>query len=244
MVRNVSVLVVERDPMLLFLESEFIEKIDGFEVCGKATSLKELEHCLRCGPQSPDLVIMEPFLPHNATKKILGLLRSLERWPEMIVVSLCSETSEILQTCLLGVFDYIIKPFSLDRLQQSLINFRNYFTHRSSLPKIMSQEDIDRFFQHHTSTAEAPFHTLPKNLHSETLNCFLEFLHRTQTAVSAEEIAEKTGLSRSTAWRYLHFLLETGHVQCTQEWGKTGRPTTRFYLRIRRSTLHHFTQKK
>ncbi|BBX20568.1 hypothetical protein MDUV_54280 [Mycolicibacterium duvalii] len=49
--------------------------------------------------------------------------------------------------------------------------------------------------------------------------------------VSADEVAKRIGVSRVTAWRYLERLAEDGVVRRHTDYGKTGRPKTRYQWR-------------
>lgn len=230
---SISVLVAERDPMLMSIEREFIERTEGFTVCGTVTSLNSLEQFLRFSPYSPDLVILEPFLPFNSIRKAMGMIQSRERHSEIIVVSLCSETSVVVEACLYGIFDYIVKPFSFERLRQSLMNFTDHLSLRHALPQNMSQEDIDRFFRRQSSAMTDLFRDLPKNLVRETAIHILKVIHRMKQTLSVAEIARHTGLSKTTVWRYLHFLYETGFVGRREDYGTTGRPVIRYFPLVR-----------
>ena len=46
--------------------------------------------------------------------------------------------------------------------------------------------------------------------------------------LSAEEIGNRVGLSRVSAWRYLEYLDECGSVEATMVYGSVGRPTKRY----------------
>ncbi len=50
-------------------------------------------------------------------------------------------------------------------------------------------------------------------------------------AVTADEVAKAVGVSRVTAWRYLERLADEGTVVRQTEYGKTGRPSTRYSWR-------------
>lgn len=49
--------------------------------------------------------------------------------------------------------------------------------------------------------------------------------------LTADEAAKLVGVSRVTAWRYLERLAEDGTVTRLTEYGKTGRPSTRYHWR-------------
>lgn len=53
-------------------------------------------------------------------------------------------------------------------------------------------------------------------------------LLKAEGPLSAQEIAERTGLSRQTAQRYLKLLERTGRARLTLKYGDAGRPEHRY----------------
>jgi response regulator of citrate/malate metabolism len=49
--------------------------------------------------------------------------------------------------------------------------------------------------------------------------------------VTADEVAKQVGVSRVTAWRYLERLADEGTVTRNTDYGKAGRPRTRYQWR-------------
>ena len=233
MKKKISVLIIEHDPMLMHLESAFIDSMGNFRVCGRASTLHGLEQYLRYAPEFPDLVVMEPFLPFNSMVKAMDLLRPRSQYPvflnEIIVVSRCPDRSVIEEACAFGLFDYIIKPFPVERFRRSLCLFETYFSRLASLPEVVDQEQLDRIFRRSAPSREKYFHDLPKNMNRETVLCSVRALYEGEAALSAEEVAVKCGLSKSTTWRYLSYLAETGVVARRDDQGSTGRPLVRYF---------------
>ena len=58
----------------------------------------------------------------------------------------------------------------------------------------------------------------------------LDALGATQDPLSAGQVAERVGVSRATAQRYLALLAETGQVELTLRYGSAGRPEHRYGL--------------
>ncbi|MEA4877021.1 MAG: hypothetical protein VB083_03880 [Aminobacterium sp.] len=55
-----------------------------------------------------------------------------------------------------------------------------------------------------------------------------ETLSSLQEAATIDEIAQLTGFSRTTTWRYLHYLLNIGRIVSTLEYQVAGRPLKKF----------------
>ena len=49
--------------------------------------------------------------------------------------------------------------------------------------------------------------------------------------ITADEVAKQVGVSRVTAWRYLERLADEGTVTRHTDYGKAGRPKTRYQWR-------------
>jgi two-component system response regulator DctR len=98
-----------------------------------------------------------------------------------------------------------------------------------------SQQDVDKMlFGTFQETAkkmpENAAEALPKGLHSVTLEQIVRQLSTQSEPLSAEDVAERVGIARVTARRYLDYLVKTGRVQLDVSYGSIGRPTNRYML--------------
>jgi two-component system CitB family response regulator len=65
---------------------------------------------------------------------------------------------------------------------------------------------------------------LPKGISAPTLALVLEIVGDAEQQLTAAEVADRAGISRGTARRYLEFLAESGSLELTLRYGSTGRP--------------------
>jgi two-component system CitB family response regulator len=72
---------------------------------------------------------------------------------------------------------------------------------------------------------------VPKGLSPNTLARVVEELRMPGDGWSAAEIAERVGLSRVGARRYLEYLLDSGRASVVPRYGAIGRPENRYRLR-------------
>lgn len=79
------------------------------------------------------------------------------------------------------------------------------------------------------STA-SPLTTLPKGHSAPTTDLVLGVLRQAGRPLSAQEVADRTGLSRSTAQRYLKQLERDSRLRLSLRYGDTGRPEHRYVL--------------
>ena len=71
----------------------------------------------------------------------------------------------------------------------------------------------------------------PKNFHVQTMNTVINFMMAHPEALSADEVAAGTGVSRVTARRYLEYLVTQGRLQMLLDYVAVGRPIHRFTVK-------------
>ncbi len=227
-VRPVKVLIAEDDPMVLSLHVQALSQMEGFEIVATVSDGQQLVDFF--DGSSADLIIMDIYMPRLNGLEALKILREKGQNADVILIS-AGKKGEIVNTARkLGAFDYMIKPYSFRRFRASL---QSYLSHKALLPAPMedaSQETLDALF-------EIPFSkekllsdkNLPKGLQKETLELIVRGISSAPNS-SAEEIATETSISRSTARRYLEYLLEMGLVETRFEYRAVGRPVKRYAL--------------
>ncbi|HEX7055941.1 MAG TPA: response regulator [Bacilli bacterium] len=228
---EIRILIIEDDPMVREVNKQFVERVEGFRVVGMAGNgvagislLKKL---------NPHLILMDIYMPQKDGLETLRLIRKEQYDVDIIGITAASDASIIKQMLQQGVMDYIIKPFQFERVKRSLENYR---TLRKKLQKddCLSQSDLDhvlRISEQRKLKDEQSEH-MPKGLHKATLQQIMLTLVNEQKPLSAEEVAELSGLARVTARRYLEYLAQTGQVRLEIDYHGIGRPTNRYcYVR-------------
>ncbi len=123
-----------------------------------------------------------------------------------------------------GVANYLVKPFTFatfaDRLQR-------YAEGRGSLARagVLQQSDVDRAFE--VVRRSGPV-ALPKGLSATTSALVVDVLQNADGDLSAAETAERVGISRVSARRYLEQLVLTGQATLRPRYGTAGRPEHRY----------------
>ncbi|GAB1534046.1 MULTISPECIES: response regulator [Brevibacillus] len=230
---HIRVLIMEDDPMVQEINKQFIERVPGFVVVGIAANgadglklVKEL---------TPDLVIIDIFMPIQDGVKALMELRAAKHAVDVIVVTAAKDKTTIQSMLRNGAMDYIIKPFQFERIKQSLENYRE-FRRRIDLEGTASQDEVDQLLfrksrekeQADTTPARA---VLPKGLHAVTMEQIMRQIEKESQPLSADDVAERVGIARVTARRYLDYLEKSGSVRMDVSYGGVGRPTNR-YVRV------------
>lgn len=228
---EIRVLVIEDDPMVQEINKNFIERVPGFRVVGMAAN--GVEGMKLVAELHPDLVVIDVFMPVMDGVRTLTQLRAAHEAVDVIVITAAKDMPTIQNMLRYGAMDYIIKPFQFERIQQSLENYR-HFRIRMKQAGNVSQQEVDQLLFGKTADAakkpEQAAAVLPKGLHSVTLDQIVRQLAMQSEPLSAEDVAERVGIARVTARRYLDYLVKAGRVQLDVTYGGIGRPTNRYVL--------------
>ncbi|MFC7370302.1 response regulator [Fictibacillus iocasae] len=231
----INVVLIEDDLMVQEVNRKFVEKIDGFSVAGIASNGMEGMRVIR--DIQPDLVIMDMYMPEQDGLKTLRQIRSEGMDIDLIAVTAASDMDTVRGFLQNGAFDYIMKPFKFERIEQALLKYKTYHQKKEKSVRL-NQAELDQFLhQHHFDssdiTALKTSDEVPKGLNTVTLGKIISFLDEQSEAVSAEDVAEGIGLARVTARRYLDHLEKIGKITIHITYGGVGRPVNRYKLKVR-----------
>lgn len=222
--KELRVLIVEDDPMVADINRKFTEAVIGFVVAGTARNGQEA--LLLLEKEKPDLLILDVYMPEVDGVSVLSLLRKSDIPVDVIMVTAAGDTETVARIMRQGVIDYIVKPFKFERYRaalESYLEFRKKLSHKSTL----SQNDLDTMLSVKTESQQ----DTPKNFHVQTMNSIIDFMLSHPEALSAEEVAAGTGVSRVTARRYLEYLVTQGRLQMLLDYVAVGRPIHRFKVK-------------
>lgn len=230
----IQVLLVEDDPMVREVNRQFIERVQGFKVIGMATN--GIEGIEKVQALKPDLVFMDIFMPGLDGVATLRELRQQDSQVDVISVTAANDVPTIQAILHLGVFDYIMKPFTFERIEQTLKNYRQ-FKQTTNNSQDLTQQQLDRLIRNECLT-EPPLtvrkneilEDLPKGFNKSTLIKVLQFLKTQQDGASADEVATAIGVARVTARRYLDFMEKQQLIKVEIRYGSIGRPTNQYYI--------------
>lgn len=231
-VTQINVLLIEDDPMVREVNRQFIEKVAGFEVIGQASNgVEGIEQI--CSLQ-PDLVFMDIFMPEQDGLTSLRKIRELKIPVDVITVTAANDMETVKQVLHLGVFDYIMKPFSFERVQGTLENYKR-FKQQMQTEREFTQGELDQLFHYHNeqekrklANEEKSEKTLPKGFNRATLEKVVHYLQSVDGA-SAEDVASGVGIARVTARRYLDYLEKQQEITMDVHYGGIGRPINYYF---------------
>jgi response regulator of citrate/malate metabolism len=218
----IRTMIVDDDFLVARVHGAYTERVPGFEVVGVAHSGREaLDTVERV---RPDLVVLDIYLPDMSGLDVLQEIRQRRAEVDVIVVTAAKDVDTLRGAMAGGAVRYLVKPFNFERFRDALQSYQRFAGRRSALDAV-EQEDVDRLYAAMGIAADS---TLPKNLHRPTLELVVKALRDRNDTVSAQDVAESTGLSRGTARRYLEYLEMQGRATLELRYGAAGRPEHRY----------------
>jgi response regulator of citrate/malate metabolism len=224
----VRVLVVDDDFAVASVHRGYVDSLPGFAVVGEVHRGADAVEAVRV--LQPDLLLLDVYLPDISGIEVLRRIRSTPGpQPDVLAITAAREVETVRQAMAGGVVDYLVKPFSLATFRERL---QVYASHRAELmrrsaetPGALEQSDVDRMLRGRPRAGGTEATDLPKGLSPRTLESVARTLRSTPTEdLSAGEVAERCGLARVSARRYLEHLERTGRATVFPRYGGTGRP--------------------
>jgi response regulator of citrate/malate metabolism len=215
----IRTLVVDDDFMAASVHRSFVERVPGFEVVGEATTGAQALELV--DELHPDLVLLDIYLPDVSGLEVMRRLRQSERSDvDVIAITSAKDVQTLRAAMHHGVVHYLVKPFTLATLR---VRLESYSALKVRLERLhqADQHEIDRLYALLRTVGED---ALPKGISAPTLALVADIVRSEECEISAAEVAERAGVSRGTARRYLEFLAESGALALTLRYGAAGRP--------------------
>ncbi|MCR9910822.1 response regulator [Vibrio campbellii] len=222
------VMIIEDDIAIAELHHNYLSQLSGLEVVGIATTRMEAEMQLEV--LKPDLLLMDVYLPDGTGLEILNTLRANNQTCDVILITAARDVDTLQQAMRGGVVDYLLKPVMFPRLEAAL---QKYISQRQQLDvaESLDQNLVDKMLQSSVSAENTP-QRLPKGIDGVTLDK-IRALFGGEVMFTADEAGEKIGASRTTARRYLEYLISSGELEADLNYGTVGRPE-RCYKKVMR----------
>lgn len=230
--KPIEVLIVEDDPRIAEINRRFTEKEEGFSVVGIARTGEEAVTWLEV--VEPRLVLLDIYLPDMRGTELVRRIRGEGKDTDIIMITAAGETEIVQEAIRGGVVDFIVKPIQMERFLKTLQNYRRWLE-RLKASGTMTQQEIDRLWNPGTAdTASrwAGVREVPKGIDPLTLEKVVSVLRASPPpGMTAEETGQAIGASRSTARRYLEYLVSVGEAVADVSYGSVGRPERRYVLK-------------
>ena len=222
----IRVIIVEDDPLVARLNAACLEQLPQVRVTGTFTNGQQALEFLKEHPV--ELAVVDVYMPVCSGMELLRRLRGLGIPTAVIMITAATEMKIVEEALRLGIEDYIIKPFSYDRLKDAVLKFHSK-TQLVNANTTVDQAVVDRLLGNDSPVVRRQ--ELPKGLNARTLESIRALLDADpQGEHTCESLSSRSGLSKVTVRHYLNHLIETGVLTSAIDYETGGRPRVRYRL--------------
>ena len=228
----ISVLIVEDEPLIAEAHRTYLGRLPGFSVAAVAHTARDAMRAASeaATTESPvDLVLLDIGLPDASGITLASGLSGLRPAPDIIAITSERDLEMVRAAVGHGALAYLLKPFTFAAFRDRLERYRRY---REALPAgtdAASQAEVDRALAELRVAADRS--VAPKGAAPGTNDEIARAVRDSADGITADEVAKQVGVSRVTAWRYLERLADDGTLTRHTDYGKAGRPKTRYTWR-------------
>lgn len=218
-----KVLIVEDDPMVAIINEQYVKRNKNFSVSSICKNGEEALAFLE--NNKADLIVLDVFMPVMDGVETLKQIREKKISSEVIMVTAANDTNTIERTMHLGVLDYLIKPFTMERFLVALEKFLSQ-TKTLKQNSILDQNSIDRLMTAGTDSKAYQQKTIyPKGINRKTLSTITEYFYENSGWQTVDMIAEKLKISVVTIRHYMNYLVQQKEIVEDINYETGGRPS-------------------
>ncbi|MFF2488573.1 response regulator [Microbacterium sp. NPDC058062] len=220
----IRVLLVDDDALTLELHRDYLARLDDFEAVAECTGARAaIDAVLERGDEI-DLVLLDVTMPDGTGLDVLRHVRARGAAVDVIAITGVRDADVVRQMVSLGVAQYLVKPFTFAVFRERLEQYREFRRRAAEAAGAPTQAEIDALLG---ALRPATPVALPKGLSADTLARISDEV-RERGPVSAAEAAERLGMSRVAARRYLEHLVAEGRAERAARYGTRGRPESEY----------------
>lgn len=217
----IHVLIVEDDPMVASINRSFILKVPEYTVVGIVSSGTEAIQFLKGRTRKVDLILLDVFMPQMDGLSFLEKIKQLCPSIDVIMVTAAKSSESVRFALSHGVVDYIIKPFTYERMAQTLNSYKIRFNILNK-NQLIEQNILDK--QLFNRNTEENSEELPKGVDKHTLILVQDAIRTQNKAFSTKDLSDIMGISRISLRKYLVYLEKKGIIEGTLIYKAKGRP--------------------
>jgi two-component system CitB family response regulator/CitB family two-component system response regulator MalR len=225
-------MIVEDDPMVRDINSKFLNKVKGFTLKKAAANLTEAKEFIL--QNEIDLILLDVYLPNENGIDFLKWLRSNEIASDVILITADKSVERVREAFRYGGVDYLIKPFTFERFNESLSAFREKLNSYKS-NETLEQIELDKLILNNKSSEimeDELENNLEKGLNKYTYNSIINELNSTEAEyVTTEEVSEKLRIAKVTVRKYLDYMSKQEKLEKIIEYGRVGRPLYKYKIK-------------
>ncbi|WP_134701114.1 response regulator [Ammoniphilus sp. YIM 78166] len=220
---RINVLIVEDDPMVSSINKRFLGKSLEFSLIGTAKNGKEALAKIKDTPI--DLLLLDMYMPVLNGLELLKEIRHSGYQCDVIMITAADAPEVVEEALRLGVVDFILKPYDYKRFQDALMAYKRRYEMFRAHSFAFNQEVIDSLQRQPVAKPTREDELTPKGIDPITLNLVRETLQQSAQPLSAQDISDRTDLSRITTRKYLEYLAELNEIILDLKYSNQGRPT-------------------
>jgi two-component system, CitB family, response regulator CitT len=222
---KIRVVIAEDDFRVADIHEKFLGNFEEIEVVGKALNAKETIQILK--QKQPDLLLLDVYMPDQLGTDLLPVIR--QKFPQTDIIMVTAATDkELFEKALhYGVEYFLVKPVKMERFYQTIEEYLNKSQLMQSKQEV-DQDFVDLILKKSPSSKDNKESSLPKGIDEITLVKVRNVLEITETGLSADQVSVQIGASRTTARRYLEYLISVKECKAEVVYGAVGRPERRY----------------
>ncbi len=226
---TIRVLIVEDDALIAEAHQVYLGRLEGFSPAAVAHSaraaMRSATEAVAAG-EPIDLVLLDLGLPDASGIALASGLSGLRPAPDIIAITSERDLEMVRAAVAHGALAYLLKPFTFAAFRDRLERYRRYRTALPAGTEAASQAEVDRAMAELRVGADKV--VTPKGAAPQTNDEIARAVRDCPAGLTADEVAAQVGVSRVTAWRYLERLADEGTVTRNADYGRAGRPKTRY----------------
>ncbi|MDM5312780.1 response regulator [Peribacillus frigoritolerans] len=224
---KIRAVIAEDDFRVADIHEKFLKNFDEIEVVGKAVNAKKTLRILE--QKSPDLLLLDVYMPDQLGTDLLPDIRKKFPNVDIIMITAATDKEQLEKALHYGVENYLIKPVEMKRFNQVIEEYLKK-VHLMKSKQEIDQDFVDLILKKGSSVLESnDGQDLPKGVDEITLAKVIEVLEASDVGLSAEQVSGQIGASRTTARRYLEYLISVKKCKAEVVYGVVGRPERRYY---------------
>ncbi|MBM7610627.1 CitB family two-component system response regulator CitT [Lysinibacillus composti] len=221
----IKVVIAEDDFRIAQVQEQFLQKVPGVEVVDKALNAKETMEIL--SENEVDLLFLDIYMPDELGTNLLSKIRGNYPTIDIIMVTAATEKTMLETAVRYGVTNYLLKPVTMEKFVEAVEDYKRkkkLLSHSNEVDQTL----IDRYFGNANQSTVSQ-KDLPSGVDRHTLDKVKRVMEELDGGISIEEMGEKIGASRTTARRYLEYLVSIDVCRAKHEYGVVGRPERKYY---------------
>ncbi|OAT82113.1 transcriptional regulator [Bacillus sp. MKU004] len=223
----IKVVIAEDDFRIAQIHEEFLAKNEQLTLVGKAMNAKDTLTIL--DEHHIDLLLLDVYMPDQLGTELLHKIRSEYPCVDIIMITAAKDKAFLEKALRYGVEHYLIKPVTLENFQEAITSYLQKKAALDSAEEV-NQQVLDQFFGREKKKAAEKRYDLPPGIDYLTLHKVTAILQEEKEGITSERVGEKMGASRTTARRYLEYLVGIKDATVEHVYGIVGRPERRYRI--------------